>query len=39
MRMIRLVGQAGDLLPEVERLVVGMIDGDGQPLGRGPIPW
>ena len=26
-------GQAGDLLPQVERLVVGVIDGDGQPVG------
>ena len=34
MRMILLVGQARDLLPEVERLVVVDIDGDGQALLR-----
>ncbi len=28
-----LVGQPGDLLPQPERLVIGMIDGDGQPIG------
>ena len=32
--MMRLFGQAGDLLPQVERLVVGVIDGGGQPVGR-----
>ena len=30
--MIRLVGEAGDLLPERERLVVVVVDGDDQPL-------
>ena len=34
--MMRLVGQAGDLLPQVEGLVVGMIDGGGQPVGAEP---
>ena len=34
MRMILLVGQAGDLLPEVEGLVVVDIDGDHQPVAR-----
>ena len=34
--MMRLVGQAGDLLPQVEGLVVGVIDGRGQPVGRKP---
>ena len=32
-------GQAGDLLPQVEGFVVGVIDGRGQPVGaRAPIP-
>ena len=30
------LGQAGDLLPQVERLVVGVIDGGGQPVGAEP---
>ena len=34
MRTILLVGQAGDLLPELERLVVVDIDRDHQPVGR-----
>ena len=34
MRRIFLLGQAGDLLPKLERLVVVDIDGDQQPLGR-----
>ena len=34
-----LVGQAGDLLPQVPGLVVGMIDGDGEPVrAKAPIP-
>jgi hypothetical protein len=33
-------GQAGDLLPQVERLVVGVIDGDRSAVsGESPIPW
>ena len=28
-----VVGQARDPLPQIERLVVGMIDGDGEPVG------
>ena len=34
MRMMRLVGQAGDLLPQAEGLVVLVIDGDQQPVLR-----
>ena len=34
MRTILLLGQAGDLLPEIEGLVVVDIDGDQQLLGR-----
>ena len=34
MRMILLVGQAGDLLPQIEGLVVVDIDGDQQPVVR-----
>ena len=34
MRMMRLVGQAGDLPPEVDGLVVLVIDGDQQPVLR-----
>ena len=34
MRMILLFGQAGDFLPEIERLVVVDIDRHHQPVGR-----
>ena len=34
MRMMRLVGQPGDLLPEIEGLVVLGVDRGEQPLGR-----
>ena len=36
MRMILLVRQAGDLLPQLERLVVVDIDGDQQAVDRQP---
>ena len=40
MRMMRSVGEAGDLLPVIGSLVVGVVDGDQQALRRrGRIPW